>query len=272
MGLLSRTLSLSQEKKVSEKTISFIQFTKKFNISLCALFSKIDNNYLITNSVGFDGISIISSISTNDFWDGTINNPNKWYSFTTNSEMVPFFQLFSFNQKDKIKGIYICRFEDKVFMVCSTESINFIPNDSIIKELFFINFDTKEDKKEISINLEKNENIYKFQIDVKNAIEFLVGKNLRKLEYKNIIQNSILNEIYLFLEKSFSYPNLISTNSFGIFNIAFVSESQLSEKLLQTHLIKELYSILDEESNLLILANLGKSNSYKDVMDFLQAK
>ena len=37
-------------------------------------------------------------------------------------------------------------------------------------------------------------------------------------------------------------------------------------------LIKELYSILDEESNLLILANLGKSNSYKDVMDFLQAK
>ena len=72
--------------------------------------------------------------------------------------------------------------------------------------------------------------------------------------------------------KSFSFPNLISTNSFGIFNIAFVSESQLSEKLLQTHLIKELYSILDEESNLLILANLGKSNSYKDVMDFLQAK
>ena len=226
MGLLSRTLSLSQEKKVSEKTISFIQFTKKFNISLCAVFSKIDNNYLITNSVGFDGISIISSISTNDFWDGTINNPNKWYSFTTNSEMVPFFQLFSFNQKDKIKGIYICRFEDKVFMVCSTESISFIPNDSIIKELSFINFDNKEDKKEISINL----------------------------------------------EKSFSYPNLISTNSFGIFNIAFVSESQLSEKLLQTHLIKELYSILDEESNLLILANLGKSNSYKDVMDFLQAK
>lgn len=272
MGLLARSLSLTQENNHNVESISFIQFTKKYNISLCAVFSKIDNNYIITNSIGFDGISIISSISTTDFWNGTIKNSNEWQSFTTNSEMIPFYQLFSFNFKDKINSIYIHRFGDKIFMACSAENFSFIPNNAITNDLSNISFKTENSNSDYSINLEKNENIYKYQLDVKNAIEFHIQKNLRLLEYKNTIQETISNEIVNFLKRSFSSPHLISSNEYGIFNIAYISETEVPEQLIKTHLIKELGSILDDESKLIAFTNLGKSNSYKDVIDFLQAK
>lgn len=275
MGLLSKTLSLANESSnniTKANKISFSRFTEKYNISFCAVFSKINNNYVITDSLGFDGISIISSISSVDFWNGTLKDKNSWLSLTTSSEMVPFYQLFSFNQKDKINSIYIHGFEDKIFMVCSSDKSSFIPNDVIAKDLINLSFDKEPETETISFDLSKNESVFKYEIDFKNAIDFHIQKNLRKLEYKTIISDVIHKEINLFMKRSFTVPSLVHNKNHGTFNLAIISENEIPENLLKTHLIKELENILDEESKLVSINNLGKSNSYKDVMDFLQAE
>lgn len=267
MGLLSKTISLANSNK-----IDFKQFTKKYNISLCAVFSKINNDYIITDSIGFDGISIISSISTSDFWEGTIKNKIDWLFYKTNEEMLPFYQLFSFNQKDKITGIVIKRLEDKILMVCSTNSFIFEPTPELSQDLLNISFLYNNKINIENITKQKDEEIYKFELDFSSAVNFHIQKNLRNTEYAGTVYDSISKEIVSFLEKSFPKPNIVSKISNSKIHIGNISNISIPFNLLQNHLIGELYSILDEESKLISFTNQGKSNSYKDLVDFLQAQ
>lgn len=267
MGLLAKTLSLADSNK-----IAFKQFTKKYGISLCAVFSKFDNDYVITDSTGFDGISIISSISSADFWNGTIKEKNDWQYYNSNEEMLPFYQLFSFTLKDKITGIAIRCFEDKIFMACSTENYSFEPSQPLNNDLFNLSFTAKSKLSIEAFSRNKEDEINKYQFDFSTALNFHIQKSLRKTEYSDIIFESIAKELVTFLEKCFAAPGIVSRISKNTINIVYSNSSKVPFELLKTHLLKECYSILDEESKLLTFTQEGKATSYKELIDFLQAE
>lgn len=267
MGLLSKTLSLADSNK-----IPFKQFTKKYNISLCAVFSKFDNDFVITDSTGFDGISIISSISSSDFWNGTIKNKNEWQHYNSNEEMLPFFQLFSFNQKDKITGISIRYFENKIFMACSTEKVNFTASEALTKDLLNLSFENNAQLNIEQFNRGKDVTIYKYKYDFSTALNFHIQKSLRKTEYTEIIYETIAKELLNFLEKCFPSPHIVSRTTKNSINIIYCNSSNVPFELLKAHLVKECYALLDDESKFISFTLEGTANSYKELIDFLQAE
>lgn len=276
MGLLSKTLSVADSIKNKDDStaekLSFEDFFQKYDLCCCAIFSPFENNYVITHSVGFDAVSLISSISTKDFWNGTVKS-NNWETFSSNEELLPFFQLFSFNQKDKINKIFIKRFNDKIFMICSTNESKFIANDKITNDLELIYFETEKvecENDDFSIALSKNQNVYKFSLNAQNAIEAIIKKNLSKLEYESVIKDAIKKEIYYFLKKSFSQNAIIFQHD-DVYNIALISEGEVFENVLKIHLMGELEYFFDTEVNALIFTSHGKANSYKNLIDFLKS-
>ena len=116
MGLLQRSLSLS-----NAKSLNFLDFTRKFNLKVCGIYKKEDNKYFISNSIGYDGISIISSVASADFWDGTVTEKNKLVKISERSKLFPFFQLFSFNLKDDISTLYYYSTEDSTLIICLSD-------------------------------------------------------------------------------------------------------------------------------------------------------
>ena len=92
MGLLTKANTLDKEKGMA-----FSDFVKKYKLKFCAVFEKNDNNFLIKNSIGFDGVSILSSLSTQDYWNGICSNFNELNIFSDdNRTLFPLLQLFSF--------------------------------------------------------------------------------------------------------------------------------------------------------------------------------
>ena len=75
-GLLKKTLSILNKKT----ELDFFEFTKKYSLKFCAIFSRCENLFYISKSIGFDGKSITNSVSTQSFWSGTIDNEG-WHFF-----------------------------------------------------------------------------------------------------------------------------------------------------------------------------------------------
>ena len=65
MGLLSRANTLDELK--NNPGLAFSDFINKHSLKICALLEKKANNYIVTNSIGFDAESIISATSANFF-------------------------------------------------------------------------------------------------------------------------------------------------------------------------------------------------------------
>ena len=106
MGLLSMASHLDENQK---QGLAFSDFVLKYNYKTCSLLEKKSNNYIITNSIGFDGESLIASYSTVDFWNGICQNSNSIINLSqSNNSHAPLLQLFSLNMKDYVKDFSVC--------------------------------------------------------------------------------------------------------------------------------------------------------------------
>lgn len=268
MGLLQKTINLSTKQK-----ISFSQFTKKHNVSLCAVLTKSEQEFLITASKGFDCISIVSSVSSADFWEGTIKEKNKWYSFTNNAQMLPFYQFFSFDQKDKINSIHIYfTNENKILLICDNNANSLIENQDFISDFNLIDFNIKEQINFDQFEKSKNEIANKYCIDFSKSIESIIKNNLRKTEYADILKNTIYNQFDSCLKQLFNQPNYVCNKNNGIFNILYITQNEIPINLLRAHLVNSFKSFLQDEADKIIIEEMGKAASFKELIDFLQAE
>ena len=106
VGLLKKSLLASENRR-----LDFFEFTGKYNLEMCALLKNQNGTYSITACTGIDGESICLSTSTQDFWAGTISQPNKLiYSYDmSTSDALPFLQFFSSKLKKQIKSFNIIK-------------------------------------------------------------------------------------------------------------------------------------------------------------------
>lgn len=123
---LSPSFSKTSETSLprnSANDISFFDFITRYSLPHCAIFTKCDNNYIISKSAGFDGDSIISSLSTTDFWEGSINK-NKWTFFSrSNNSIVTILQFFSKPLKDKIEFVGTYFENDRILFLAYDKAI-----------------------------------------------------------------------------------------------------------------------------------------------------
>lgn len=256
------------------KRLDFYEFTKKYNLKICAILEAYKNNIVVSNCVGFDGITIISTLSTIDFWTGTIPSRNQWYKFSTSDNTIaPFYQFLSFNLKEKIENIYIYYTDsDKILLLCSDTEIDLTDDKYLLDD--FTHLVESEDKEidNTKIEIDVDSTITKYSLEIEKAVKTFLALNLTNLEFldyfKKIFYNAIFYELNNFLNRHYYIYHTEEVK----FNFISLIKTDISDSLFIEHLKKNLAPLLDEEVNLLVLHNLGKASSYSEISSFLKAE
>lgn len=265
MGLLSKASTLDSKKKGG---LAFSDFINKHSLKKCALLEKNAAGYVITNSIGFDALSVISSKSTNDFWMGICKDEGKIYSFSA-SEINPLLQLFSNNLKDSVRELFIYK----------SKSSNILLSFDKLSEACVKDFELTDNSQHIINYLSLNPLLNKasvfllYSIDFEEALTSFYKSNCKNDSFDyNLFLNALKNEIYnrfaCFYNNSdtsiISNPHCIKT--------VIVTDKEYSVDLITNHLILNLREVLEDSSQLLQIDYCGKADSCEKIKTFLQAE
>lgn len=262
MGLLQKANLLSQRKG-----LAFLEFVQKYNIKRCAVFTKVNNDYFITQSIGFDGVSIAFSKSTSDFWAGLIPENNKVFNFNSSQKTLSsVLQFFSLKLKDEIDFVDIYKTSDnRILFLCNKELTLEIAKD-------FSNVDEKlEYKKDFADqlnSLDSNISVTKYAIDFDEAIDSFISENIKNnsTAEKNPISNELQNRLF----QSFNKPHFYKKTGTTTARIILNSSNEMPEELVINHIVTILKPVLDNNAALINILNEGKCQSYSQIKDYLQ--
>jgi len=260
MGLLKKARLLAQAK-----SFSFFEFIMKNNISLCSYLKPSDGNYFIYDSFGLDGLSILNSSSTEDFWNGIIPSSGKILNFSkTDNSINQFFQFLSFEQKDLINSVSLYRFSNNNIFVLFNKEIS----ESILHDLNLVDFNLNI---EIIPELQENLNYKLFTLDFSKCIKSFIDLNLKNsVQNKENAEKSISKLIKHVLIQNFNKPHcsLISENNTS--KVLLVNGNDITEDLLLNHLIKELQNFIQESAELISVSCDGIATSVENAETFLK--
>ncbi|MBR5646525.1 MAG: hypothetical protein IKX23_07815 [Treponema sp.] len=267
VGLLKKSLQLSLNHG-----LDFFQFSQKYKIPFFAELKKINGNYVINNSYGFDGVSILSSISSPDFWNGTIKEKHKWYEFSAKrNNLLPFYQFFSFNQKDYINYVYIYYCDnDTILMICETDENEAVYCNEIIEDYRKIEYSPKLDLNDFK--RQKTDIITKYTIDFTDSVNQFLTQHSANETYLEHFKKVFDNQIHLMLLQNFSRPDFVSRKEKFIYNALIFSKSPVDDELIQFHIKKSFEEMLESCSQAVTITCKGNASSYLEIQDFLQEK
>ena len=266
MGLLSRASTLDKKEKI--QGLAFSDFIIKHSLKICALLEKKESDYFVKNSIGFDGNSIISAISTADFWNGICPVSKKIYSFTNQDEINPLLQLFSLNIKDNIKNLYIYK-NAKSQILLSTEIItNKIADDiELLDNSFHICTISN-----LNSLIQDNSVVLKFNIDYSEAVEsFITAKMKSDIKNKSYIQSALLNEIYNRFICYYNSPDSTVLSGINTLKTVIITDKTYSIELIANHLILNIKDLLEHYAELIIIDFSGTAESCAETQAFLQS-
>lgn len=263
-GLLQKANLLNKEKG-----LAFSNFIHKYYNLKFAVFTKQTNFYFITNSLGFDGLSILSSYSTADFWDGLIPGKNTVVNFSgSDGSLNKMLQFFSFSMKDKVNEVSVYKTDDKIILLCNEKiSNNFIHDISLLDETI-----TSFDQTRINAEITTGCNVYKYALSYIDAVTSLVNEKANTSEYTDLFKNALLKEISNRLTNYFYSPNCTITTSNNVNNIVLFSKENINDDLLLHHLKLCLQDVVENYSNLISLEFLGQAQTFNEIQDFLKVE
>lgn len=253
VGLLKRSMLLTTRNR-----LDFFEFVNKYHFPLCAIFTNTESNLLITDSYGFDSESILKSKSTMDFWKGSLSEYNKWNFFkASDSTITPFYQFFSFEMQDKIKGLYIYAFEDKneiskILLVAYPNEIQKDFSQEIIQDFGILTPEVSEEKQQISIP--ENNSLYTYKLIIEEAVNDLLS-NINNNNEISIFSKAITREIYYSLITAFGNKSLVELGD-NYIKLNFISEEQLPAALYEAHIKNNLKNKLAKASEYLSLEQI----------------
>ena len=122
MGLLTKITNTTNNEKPC-----FSTFCKKYGFVHAGVFGIVDGMYVLTKASGLDAETILSSISSQDFWKGIITSNTTWNTFSYQQDnLSDFYQFFSTFFKSQIQSLHIMQFSSNkqsfIFIVAQLES------------------------------------------------------------------------------------------------------------------------------------------------------
>lgn len=246
MGLLKKI-----EDSVKEKPY-FSTFCKKYGFNHAGIYILRNNNFILTKSCGLDAETIFKSVSTKDFWEGTLNlkiDNDFWISFSRREDnLEPFFQFFSKKTVDSLNSIYYYIFkttnETGIFFIINDEEEYILPelDDGFTKELLYF-----ADDNSFLILKPAEEEDYSDDKFMPAEINFseLYDFYLEQVKYYNEgIQKTLLNcfyeQLYLHVKKLLPENTRIFSNSKCSINILLPKTGILNKITFNNSLNSEL--------------------------------
>lgn len=233
-GLLQRASLLS-----TNKGLAFNSFIQNNKFTLLGIFSQYNTFYYISESIGFNGKSILKSFSTLDFWDGTIPEENKIYRFSLDDNNIyPFLQFFSEEVQETLSSLNIIKKDDKVYILGNEDF-----SENTVKELTKLT----ESQSNLSNQIFDTNS---FEIDFENAVLNFLEENkvedFLNSQAKTALKNEIYNRLSLYFSK---IGNIEKTSDFSV-KISY--DSSIDSSLLKDHLLSNLEEVLERSVSKII--------------------
>ena len=263
MGLLSKANLVDLNTR-----LAFSDFIINNNIKFFAIFEKLNQDYLIKNSLGFDGNSIFESISTVDFWNGICKENKSIYNFNSLESTNPLLQFFSIKIKDDIKSVSVCKCDNNILMLCNQEITN-----SILEDFSNLDFEEKlTDISKLENLIAENSNIYNIELDFDEAIQTFIYTNLNKKEYSKKLSESLFNELSNRIFFQFNIPDASVKLFDNKIKTVFISNYKIARELLINHLILNYKEVVDNAAEVINIDLSDQAKSYSDIKEFLKVE
>ena len=291
MGLLNR-VSGGQSKKASgllsraaprmqpPSYVSFSDLCRDFGILHGSLFEITDGSFAASACTGLDAQSIALSVSSPDFWNGTIGVDTSIKTFSNPlGNLAAFYQLFSPRTKERLSSVHFFRLSsDAVFMKADFIGENSSPPSETIKialEEFIKNRGHGGRLKNgnavfsgASCFPNDNSALF-FLLSTKIAINrTLVSVSSKSDAVKERLFNVICGEISDMLAHSFAAPNMCVQGKNGELHIVLFSHDDFDEAVLQFHISRFLSPFLSDAAAALMLIKAGSARSAEEIERF----
>lgn len=266
---------LAKASKSSVKSYSSFQDWAKGNgFEHCGVFSCIRGMMVITHSYGIDAQTIASSVSSKDFWKGTLQSDEEIINYSKDDQdFYNFLQFFSFEMKNNVTHITFIKLNSDendfsvlmIYKLNSTTKISAskdtVKNIKLVNDYINKEFDAKEIKNHeyelLTVNLSKA---------VSSSIKVI---QLPEASIEQAVIECIYHQIFDLLKSAFPSPNFVSYRDDAIVKIALLYNENLDDLLLQSHINLLLNEMLCKPSETISLVNTGKTNDSDKVINFL---
>ena len=265
MGLLSRASTL--DKTENFQGLAFSDFINKHSLKTCALLEKNEADYFVKNSIGFDAESIISAVSTSDFWEGICPQAKKIYSFTNQEEIKPLLQLFSLNLKENLKNLFVYKNEKSQILI-STENI--AEETACDAEII----DDKNHECNISsLNpfIKDDSVVLKLNIDYSEAVESYIKAKCKNVNLQDFVHIALSNEIYNRFICYYNSPDSTVKSGTDSLKTVIIADKTYSIELITNHLILNLKEVIEHYAELIQIDFSGTAESCAETQDFLKS-
>ena len=265
MGLLSRANTLDELK--NNPGLAFSDFINKHSLKICALLEKKVNNYIVTNSIGFDAESIISATSTVDFWDGICKEAGKVYYFK-DTDKTQLLQLFSFNQKDNFTELSVYKNTSSQILIYAG-----LISDKAAKDFDNIsNNEHKNDIQKLNPLIKKSSVVLLFKINFSEAIKGFYTAHKETITDFDFFQKTLMHELYNRFTCKYNIPDTSLLLAPDTIKTIFVTGKEYSVELITHHIILNLKEVFNDSADYIQVCFAGTANSCDKVQSFLQAE
>lgn len=272
-GLLAKTVKIAEMPVFS----SFYDLCDAYSFTNCALFTIVNGFFVITACKGIDAASVASSVSSRDFWNGTIGSPGSFIDYAEiDSKFSGFFQLFSSSVKENTAGFHFLKVSgDCIFVNIDLGSYKDISVPATeLKEAILSFLSSRTDNSppplpELTFVF-SHSIVYMLLLSVKLAVNSSVRTaDVGDKYLSNSIFLTVYTEIFSVLKKHFVCPNYCTRSGNGEIKIILCGQKTFDDSLLQYHIAKSLNSILSQYSDSVILLKAGTASSEDDVRRFM---
>lgn len=261
MGLLSKASEFTVKP-----SLAFSNFIISHNIKTFAKFELKNKFYSITNSVGLDGSTLLSSQSTADFWEGICPENDKIYKFTNdNKSLNPMLQFFSFELMEQITFISLYKHNNVIYMICDKDF-----NKEITDELDKLNFDDDYIDLNIIKNLfNQNQKLLMYNVNFSEAISNYLSKKVKDIKEKESLKPILFNELANNFSCYISKASTKKNDDFSI-NVILSVNKEIQNEHIISHIVYYMRKILGQTTQFISFNFKGEATSQSNVKDFLQ--
>lgn len=274
-GLLARA-----QKSTYKSFSSFQDWARSKGYEHCGILSPVHGMMVITHAYGIDSQTVANSVSSKDFWNGTLSQSTPIINYSkADNDFYNFLQFFSFDLKNNISHISFVKLSNvddqsilMIFNIDSDKEINVSESDiaSIVLKNQNVNVDYSKYKSDIASEAANHKyNLYTLSFEdlILNSIKSI---QLPEENIKNKVLDCVKEEIFELLSRAFSIPSFVSIKNSSTLKIAYLNDSNIDEMLLQSHIGLVLSETLCSPETLPVLASNGISNDSDHIINFLE--
>lgn len=284
MGLLSVACGRNSglmAKAQSASILTFQQWAKQNGFERCGVFRSKNGLMLLECANGVDAQSVFSSISTQDFWNGSVHS-DTWVTLDRESpNFSAFTQFLGAEAKTNVKAFRILKFTDGeelvVFFQYSYQPAGFLNvKDNFKQELLEVLRCHRqslmvEPTRQMVETLSEKGCVRLFLISTKRALEETTQKiEICESGLLKVLINTIFEELFYKTKKLFQAPALIYSIDPDEIKVAAYVNSEIEDEILKEQLSLEYESLIGTEAaKKIIILTAGYSQDHEEIHDYL---